>query len=500
LAALAVGCSNGGGGGNPVGSVAITQPVAGATLSGDVVVSFDLLPGAGSFAAVDLRIDGRLVAADLQPDQPHSFASGTVLDGPHDLTIVARFSDGSSVESPAVAVTIGNLTTTPSSAVPSPFLATWNGAAAALSAFEGTLDAAWDRQPHSTVHGAQLFTANCHRGAELLTGSALAGNAILLDQYRALGIQGVTIAISYPLLMSDFPGSADYLAFYQALAAEVRARGMYLNVESGVMFGVGGFTTLPVAAYYSGKTLAQHIAGRAAVASTVASALQPDLLLVGAEPDVEALLVGQPVHLLANAVTMYTAITDAVNATAPNLPVGAGVGSWFAAAAQFATAYVAIPNLDVIDVHVYPVDADYLPRASEVAAIARAAGKRIAVTEAWFHKEVGQLVGGGDQWATVSANNVFGFWQPLDQKFLAVLLKWVHHERIDYVAPFWLQTAFAQLPYDGTTSVLTPTQLQNMLATAAATRIVLNFQNPTAMQFTGTGEFYGAMIGWLTNQ
>ena len=87
-----------------------------------------------------------------------------------------------------------------------------------------------------TAFGAELLAANGNQGPALLRPEAMASVRSNLDQLQRLGVRGVSVQISDPLLMSDFPGSAEYLQFYRRVADEVRRRGLLLLVETGPVF------------------------------------------------------------------------------------------------------------------------------------------------------------------------------------------------------------------------------------------------------------------------
>ena len=71
---------------------------------------------------------------------------------------------------------------------------------------------------------AELLPANGHRGEKLLTEENYRGTLVYLDALQSLGIQGVKIAISYPLLAPDFPNSDGYLEYYKDVAQELRKK------------------------------------------------------------------------------------------------------------------------------------------------------------------------------------------------------------------------------------------------------------------------------------
>ncbi len=321
-------------------------------------------------------------------------------------------------------------------AVPANYQAAYSALAEAIERFDARLNRESNGTRHPVVHGANLFLANCHRGEELLAPQAIGGVALVLDQFQRLGIQGVTIALNYPLVMPDFPSAGtsragEYWSFYERVAAEVRARGMKLNIESGVMFGSGGFTPLPVASYYAAvrgrvDPLQAYTQGRIYVLSEIARRLRPDSLAFGAEPDVAASLVGLPqIADPAFNQSFATQVVQALKPISPATSLATGVGTWLPNAAELVERYGSVAQLDHIDLHIYPVHSGMLDRASDLARQAHALGKRVFVSEAWLYKEHRAQLGSGDVWAEVLSRNVYDFWEPLDVRFHEVLIKWV---------------------------------------------------------------------------
>lgn len=391
------------------------------------------------------------------------------------------------------------------SSVPAQYQRSYDALATALDRFDERLKREWSGARFPVVHGANLFTANCHRGEDLLAANAVAGNGLVLDQFQRLGIQGVTIALSYPLAMPDFPSTeanraAEYWAVYERIANEVRARGMKLNIESGVMFGVGGFTSLPVADYYlrlrgQADSVQRYTDGRVLVLTEIAKRLKPDYLSFGSEPDVAASLVGLPA--LADAAfneRFARTVVQAVKAASPGTAIGTGVGTWLPIGDDLIARYGRIEALDYIDLHVYPVQSGLLDRAIELARQARAAGKKIVLSEAWLFKDDQPLEGGGNVWADVLSRNVYSFWAPLDQRFHAALVKWAHAEKVDYIAPFSAISYFAYLPTDDQTLGLDIAGRNGRHAQLALEVILRNAADMNGAQFSSTGQAYQTLI------
>jgi hypothetical protein len=125
---------------------------------------------------------------------------------------------------------------------------------------------------------------------------------------------------------------------------------------------------------------------------------------------------------------------------------GAGSGTW--SSTDFARAFAKIPELDYIAIHVYPVNERFLDNARQMARIARAGGKRAIIDEAWLHKT--DRPGVGDSVAT-SVNifrlNAFSFWEPLDRKFMVLMVDLARHEQVSALSFFWSTFFYGNLEY-----------------------------------------------------
>jgi hypothetical protein len=108
--------------------------------------------------------------------------------------------------------------------------------------------------------GAELLAANGNLGTSLLRPGLLDGISRTLDRFGELGVKGVTIELGFPLLLSSFPNYAQYLAFYQQVAAAVRTHRMLLSVEENAIFANTVFSSLQPD--YAGLTLDTYAAGQ----------------------------------------------------------------------------------------------------------------------------------------------------------------------------------------------------------------------------------------------
>ena len=328
------------------------------------------------------------------------------------------------------------------------------------------------------MFGAELITANAHRGEELLTENGYRGNLLMLDRLQALGVTGVTVQIAYPLLDPDFPRNAEYLAFYQRLADEIKRRGLTLVAKNGPLFQQAEFARIQVA--YDDLTVDRYFAGRLQHVRTIAREVQPDYLTIANEPSSEQTVTG-----LRFGVPEYTRfVRDAVaDVAGSGVLIGAGSGTWDRP--DYVQSFAAETDVDYIDLHIYPVYGGYLRQAVEMADIAKAHAKRVVVGEAWLYKSLGAEPGAllAATWAPAFSRDVYSFWHPLDSEFVRLLMRFAWLERLDYVSLFWSKYLFAYADHEDATSRMTPMQLLALGDRLAATNMLRGQLSPTGAAY-----------------
>ena len=319
-----------------------------------------------------------------------------------------------------------------------------------------------------TVYAAALPWANGNTGPQISNAYYLQTVLAQLQEVRALGVTGVSIPILFPILYEPFYGSQaafqPYLAFYEAVAQAVRQAGLKLIVDDEIMFSndiQAGWANMN--AFYSTLTWPQYVAARAQMAATIAQYIQPDFLVVANEPDTESAQTGQQnLNIPADAAQMVAAEIAAVQAlNLPNPPkLGAGFGTWMpmtgdTSLMNYINAYLALP-LDYIDYHLLPVNTvnnDNFPdNALTVASMAAAAGKPVAVGQAWLSKVSASEEAGGYDVSNLDlerSRQAFSFWQPLDVYYMQVMETLANYQQMLYLdleQTFYLA---AYQPYGG---------------------------------------------------
>jgi hypothetical protein len=318
------------------------------------------------------------------------------------------------------------------------------------------------------IFGGEVLAANSHRGEALLTEQGLRGSVVYVDALKALGAGGVTLQAGYPLLADDYPRSAEYWAFYRNLAQAVKSRGLKLHVKQGPLFTEKEFTS--IALDYSRLTPERYFAARTRMAQRAAEELAPDYLTIGNEPSSE-------MHILRFRIDAER-YTRFANDTLQGIKrgttsVGAGSGTWDSL--EYIRRFANDTALDYIDLHLYPLAGpadDYMRRALDMAAMARAARKRLIVGEAWLYKAAPRELRGNPSAASIFARDVHSYWAPLDIRYLQVLRRFAEVEGAEYVSPFWTKYLFAYLDPGAAPAGAGAQQLLRLADQAAAREIV----------------------------
>ncbi len=338
-------------------------------------------------------------------------------------------------------------------------------------------------QPHRgsgapVLNSAQLRSASSDEGGQLLAPAQGGTVQTEMLELRALGVGAVTIHVDFPILYAPFYSDQgefqQYQSFYSAVAAQARAAGLKVIVETQLMkFGAPGL------AYAQGLSWSAYQAGRAQNAVTAAEVMKPDYLVVITEPDTEQLYSGQsPVGTIAGSTQMLRTILTALNqAGVSGIPVGAGTGSWMPSLSSWMNAFAATP-IQFLDLHVYPINLDYLENALTAADIAHGAGKQITMSEAWLQKVAdSELTASGTD---TNARNPYGYWSPLDLQFLQTMVMLSQSKQFAFVSPFWTPYLFAYIQETSTS-----TQQEAFQAAQSANQLGV---------FTSTGAGYETAI------
>ncbi len=329
------------------------------------------------------------------------------------------------------------------------------------------------------VYSVDLLAANSNRGPALLRPECLDTVRLCLDRFKGMGIQNVKFALQYPILRPDFPNAAQYLAFYKQVVQEAHTRGIKVMPHVTVLFADTPFS--PFKGIYKGLDLERFKREYRDMVRLVVRELEPDYLGLITEPDTQARLTGlkelnQP-QVVVDVVQFVLAGVDRGKTL-----IGAGSDSW--SPPTFAKALAEQTNVDFIAIHVYPITGRMLTNAIQMARIARANNKLSIIDEAWLYKRL--KAGGGDNVAAASEvfrRDTYSFWEPLDKKFIALILKLARTEHVSLVSFFWSGMLFGYLEY---TPELERVPYREL--TQRYNRVV--YQNLQGGTLSGTGQYY----------
>ena len=332
-----------------------------------------------------------------------------------------------------------------------------------------------DKQSH-TAFSVELLVANSNRGEILLKERVFQATVLTLERLKELGVQGVALSIQYPVLTQSFPRSIEYRDFYRRVAREIRRRNLTLIVEIGTMFREPEFSGIRVD--YRGLTMARFNNRLREMAETIIEDLRPDYLTLFTEPDTQAQNTG-----LEFSVSSYTATIRSMAQGLPNQGVrlGAGAGTWDDIG--YIKALSLIPELDYLDLHIYPIQRDFVvDRVMRVAQIAHNRHKSVSIGEAWLYK-VSERELGSISPVKAFARDVYSFWQPLDEMFLEIIVTLCRQISAEFCSFFWMKYLYGYLDYDASTKNLRPQELITHIDRVAGRRILANTPSATGNTF-----------------
>ncbi len=344
------------------------------------------------------------------------------------------------------------------------------------------------------VFSGHVLAANGNRGTALLASTTLPAVDLTLDRMKELGVGGVTVSVSFPLLNADYPNSASYLAFYETVAQHVRARGLALSVEQHIAFTGTPFSTIDFD--FSLLPFAQFQSEFHTMAQLIIDHMEPDYLSLLSEPDTFASLTGYTqAGTPSGAVAMIETVVAGLQRGTTK--VGAGSGSWLANAPAYASAFAA-SSMDYISLHIYPIVPNALSNAQAMIDAARAAGKPVVLDEAWMYK-----LGAGEpppsdfnETAEVFKRDNYSFWSPLDARFLGLVQQFARKNGIAWAAPFWTTFFWAYIDYGPSTQNLTYQQTTQLVNQAAYQAML----NDTFTTTADAWRFSAAAVGGIAER
>jgi hypothetical protein len=241
---------------------------------------------------------------------------------------------------------------------------------------------------------------------------------------------------------------------------------------------------LPVDNWYRGLTLDRFRREKRTMIETALRELQPDYLTVANEPDTSAMNTKLDFST-ENYIRSVQAFTRGL--ARGQTKIGAGAGTW--SQTVYFERLARETDVDYLDLHIYPINHDYLTkRALEAAALARRHGKSLVIGEGWLFKSRDRELGpGGLGYVKLYARDAFSFWQPLDARLIRVLAQFSRAQRVEFMSLFWVNLLFGSLEYSPELDAKSPGEIQALAARAAVPNILAGKLSPT-------GEAYRSMI------
>jgi hypothetical protein len=334
----------------------------------------------------------------------------------------------------------------------------------------------WGKKRGQTVFGVELLVANSNRGEALLDGRVLQDAALTLDRLKALGVQSVSLSLQYPVLTAMHPRTSEYREFYRQVAVEIRRRGLRLAAEMGSAFREPELSQIAVD--YHGLKRERFNAGLREMAQAIITDIRPDYLTILSEPDTQTRNTGLTFSPSEFAATVAH-VARSVDRSGVRL--GAGAGTWIAA--DYFKALAGIPELDYIDLHIYPIQYGFASdRAVKAAELARAHGKRVSIGAAWLYKVSSRELNRIPP-VEIAARDAFSFWQVLDDHFIEIMVNLAQAVDAEFCSFFRTKYFYGYVDYTAETSGLDPGALLKLSDRMAGENILKDVLSPTGERF-----------------
>jgi hypothetical protein len=357
-----------------------------------------------------------------------------------------------------------------------------------LDNFRQTLSSTSPGGSHEVIYATELLPADSNIGQRLLSPQTMQGVINYLDAIQKLGIDGVTIDVSYPILTPTFPNYSQYLSFYENVVGQARTRGMKVDIESEtpLLVGYPGLSLGSVS--YANLSYTTYVNEDREMIQTIINDLHPDYLNIGTETDTLQMLLHYPEISTPRGWGMYIhSLLMGLNKSTTRINVG--IGSWDPIGYLYATLNESA--IDAIDIHVYPVYGNYLSVLTQIGQLSQEYGKPIVIDEMWLHKSTMTEGHSFASSAKISARNLYAFWIPLDEKFLEVMSEYSQVYNVVYLSPFEATNFFAYVDYTASSANVPYYEARQVAGQVAAHNIANSIVSPV-------GCYYQSLIDGLT--
>jgi len=366
--------------------------------------------------------------------------------------------------------------------IPAQYQATYTALQNILNSFNSSLGP-YPTTMSSLTFATELLPANGNRGPALFQSYNLASVSRNLDALQAMGVQGVTIAVGYPLLAPSFPQSAQYLSYFQQVVSMAHAHGMKVLIESQILFANTPYS--PLTYNWANLPYSQYVTNHIAQDQLIINQIHPDFLEIGVEADTEAYLSG---YSQLNTPSGWNSYIEQLlsSLNKGNTKLVAGVGTWLST--SYISGFANNPNLDMISTHVYPLYGNNLQNLIAIGKIAQQNNKPLVIDEAWGEKVLqpatGHGAGTGIGGPLVTQQDVFAYWSPIDIQFLSLMAKFAQIYHVEYFSPFSETYFFAYLNWTPTLDAMGYFDLAAQLNPIFAQNMASNTLTPTGTAYS----------------
>ena len=252
-------------------------------------------------------------------------------------------------------------------------------------------------------------------------------------------------------------------------------------VEHGTLSS--SYSATDPAPYYRKLTKPRFEAERFDELKTILLAVQPDYLTLVSEPNAQAVGLKLTIKDWRRYVSHAVETLARERGSFPTL-LGAGSGLWDDVG--YLQAFAGIKGLAYIDLHLYALTSKRESMLARLLAFpdrvhAIDPDKRVLMSGLWLAKVGAEEAAKSFADPRVAARDVFGFWSPLDRKFLTVVTATARAKGIELIAPSRSGYFFAYVDYNDSGAFgLSPKGLLGLARERAA-------QALSAGRFTDTG-------------
>ena len=333
------------------------------------------------------------------------------------------------------------------------------------------------------IYAAELLGANSNIGTGLLSPTAMQGVTTELNAFQAMGINGVSIDLSYPLFLPDYPNSQKYINFYENVSQDIHSRGMTLEIEYQVV--LAGTQSSSLVTNYSNITWSQLLQQRQQMANIIISDIHPDILDLGTEETTYNPIFqinGGDYPQLETPQGWYNFTVGSINGVnLQNTKIAAGVGDWMNP--SYLQYILNDSRVTYISLHIFPIqqiDTQYLITDAQ---LAKEHGKPLIIDETNLWKNTESTPDYSNITTEQNILNPYGFWAPLDEKFISDVVNYSRNYNVKFMSVFTIQSFFEYLNYNSSLANYPVSQETYMYDVGAGAHMREGVLSPTGCRY-----------------